>query len=396
MEFRPYFLGREWIKQGHQVTIVASSYSHLRRKQPVISGLISHENFDGIDYIWLYGKSYDGNGMARAINIFQYVLLAFWVTNRILKSGFDVIITSSTHPLDIFPALYSKIRLKIKLFVYEPHDLWPMALTELGGLSRWHPFVLLNSLGEYLSVKFSDIIISMHPGNILHLVKRGANPHTFHHIPNGINLEDWISTSDLGRVLASRLDELKALNKPIVMYAGSLSIANNVDLLLDAIYETRTSAQYVIVGDGPERSRLEFKSAQLKLPVVFLGQIPKREIPKALSYADICYVGFADNPLYKFGMSANKLWDYMMAEKPIILAISSCNDPVGEAGCGVTVTTGCSSDVAFAFEQIFNLKSSERRLWGKRGKKYVLENNLYSVLSAKCLELFEAGLKSKK
>lgn len=61
MEFRPYYLAREWVKMGHNVTIIAASFSHLRQKNPDISA-ITEEVIDGIRYIWLPVNKYQGNG----------------------------------------------------------------------------------------------------------------------------------------------------------------------------------------------------------------------------------------------------------------------------------------------------------------------------------------------
>ena len=48
MEYRPYYLAREWVKLGHNVTIVGANFSHLRNKQPACR----EEIVDGIHYVW--------------------------------------------------------------------------------------------------------------------------------------------------------------------------------------------------------------------------------------------------------------------------------------------------------------------------------------------------------
>jgi len=396
MEFRPYFLAKVWVELGHEVTVVGSSFSHVRVNQPKTNGLLSEENIDGIRYIWLYGMPYIGSGIKRAINILQYLLLSVTLLPKKLCNDFDVIITSSTYPLDIFPALLAKRSSKNALLVFEPHDLWPMALTELGGMSTKHPFVLINSAAEKIACKNSDIIISMHPGNIKHLVTKGAKYENFYHVPNGVNLSDWLDDNRDESSLRSKIASLKSKGHPIVMYVGSLSVANNIDFLIEAIQQTQHSAQYLIIGDGPERRRLDMLVKRKNLPISFLGFIPKLEIPDTLAQADICYVGFQFNPLYKFGMSANKLWDYMMAGKPIVMSIASCNDPVAEAGCGVTVSSGNSVDLAKALDGILDLSDAEREVMGSNGKQYVIENNSYDVLGKKCITIFEDNIRSKR
>jgi glycosyltransferase involved in cell wall biosynthesis len=396
MEFRPYFLAKVWIELGHEVTVVGSSFSHVRVKQPRTKGLVSEENIDGIKYIWLYGMPYVGSGINRAINILQYLFLSVTLLPKKLCKDFDIIITSSTYPLDIFPALVAKRSSKNALLVFEPHDLWPMALTELGGMSTKHPFVLINSAAEKIACKKSDIIISMHPGNIKHLATRGAKYENFYHVPNGVYLPDWSDYNHVESSLRPEIESAKKKGQPIVMYVGSLSVANNIDFLMEAIQRTQNSAQYIIVGDGPERRRLELLAKRKDLPIYFLGHIPKLEIPDTLAQADVCYVGFQFNALYQYGMSANKIWDYMMAAKPIVMSIASCNDPVEEAGCGVTVSSGSSVDLAKALDRILDLSDAEREVMGANGKRYVIDNNSYDVLGKRCITIFEDNIRSMK
>lgn len=392
MEFRPYFLARIWVELGHEVTIVASSFSHVRMRQPEVDGYISGQEIDGINYIWLHGSEYSGSGVKRAINIFQYVFLSIFALPRRISIDFDILIASSTYPLDIFPALLFRKLRKRTFLVFEPHDLWPMALTELGGMSPWHPFVLLNSLAEKVACKYSDSIISMHPGNIDHLESRGAKRENFYHIPNGVNIDDWVAGKEGQSSLSARIQLLKKSGKKLVMYVGSISIANDLDLLIEAVEQSNCNAEYVIIGDGPERHRLEAGARDRSLPIHFFGHIEKGEIPNILSLADVCYVGFMFNPLYRYGTSANKLWDYMMASKPIVMSIDSCNDPVAEANCGITVNSGTSKDLATALDKILLLSDSDRETLGRNGREYVIKNNSYDVLAKKMLVIFENGL----
>jgi glycosyltransferase involved in cell wall biosynthesis len=396
MEFRPYFLGKVWSQLGHDVTVVGSSFSHVRVQQPSMDGFVTEESVDGIRYIWLYGIQYIGSGIKRAINILQYIFFSIILLPKKIDRNFDIIITSSTYPLDIFPALLFKWFSKNALLVFEPHDLWPMALTELGGMSPLHPFVLINAFAERIACETSNIIISMHPGNIDHLVNRGAKVNNFHHVPNGVNMEDWNVCNLVESSLLPKIGRIKKKNYPIVMYVGSLSLANDIDFLIDASQQTHNAAQYFIIGDGPERIRLEILVKRKGLPIYFLGHISKREIPSTLAHADICFVGFKFNSLYKYGMSANKLWDYMMAAKPIVMSIASCNDPVKDAGCGITVSSGKSKDLAKALDEILELSDAERQVLGNKGRKYVVENNSYDVLGRRCMTIFEDNLAKLK
>ena len=73
MEFRPYYMAQEWIRQGHEVDIIAADYSHLRRKNPKVQRDWQIEEIDGIRYHWLRTGDYDGNGVRRALTMFRFV-----------------------------------------------------------------------------------------------------------------------------------------------------------------------------------------------------------------------------------------------------------------------------------------------------------------------------------
>jgi len=127
MEYRPYYLAREWVRAGHKVTIVAADQSHLRNKRVEMVSAIKHESIDGINYIWLRTIEYQGNGVKRAINMASFVGGLFRFNRQIVSIVRpDVVIASSTYPLDIFPCHFLAKKSGAKL-IYEIHDLWPLS-----------------------------------------------------------------------------------------------------------------------------------------------------------------------------------------------------------------------------------------------------------------------------
>ncbi len=73
MEFRPYYMAREWAKMGHRVRIIAGDFSHLRIKNPKVKNDFQKENIDGVEYYWLRTGDYHGNGVKRAMTMFRFV-----------------------------------------------------------------------------------------------------------------------------------------------------------------------------------------------------------------------------------------------------------------------------------------------------------------------------------
>ena len=176
------------------------------------------------------------------------------------------------------------------------------------------------------------------------------------------------------------------------MYTGTISVANDLDFLLRAISKIDDNIAPVFFGHGTELKSLIKLSEKLKINSYFLGTINKEQIPAELKFADICYVGFLKNILYQYGVSANKIWDYMMSSKPIILSIDACNDPVTEANCGITVNSHDEEDLKGAINRLINLSENDLRKLGANGKKYVIENNSYDKISNYAIELLIISL----
>ena len=372
----------------------------LKRKQPGGNFIYKKENIDGVDYIWVYGNKYSGNGIMRALNIITYSFLSCFLFFY-LRKDYKVLINSSTHTIDIFPLLTYKFfnklffRSKKIISVFEPHDLWPMVLTEIGKMSKYHPFVLINSIGEKLSSITSDLIVSMHPGNINHLELRGANRNDFYHIPNGINVDDWSDKENLPIDIEKKLTKIQSSGARIIMYAGTISVANDLSFIINAIPRVKQKIVPIFFGSGTEVSSLKKLCKDLEVEAYFFGSIEKKQIPSALKFADICYVGFLKNKLYKYGVSANKIWDYMMSSKPIILTINSCNDPITDANCGITVKTHKQEDLVDAINNLVSMSRKDLKQLGMNGRSYVIKNNAYDTISDNFMNILNTYLNEK-
>ena len=97
MEFRPYYLAREWVRLGHTVDIIAADFSHIRRENPAVKHNYQMDIIDGIHYHWIKTGSYEKNGIKRAITMARFVGSILLHAQRIVKAlQPDVVICSST------------------------------------------------------------------------------------------------------------------------------------------------------------------------------------------------------------------------------------------------------------------------------------------------------------
>lgn len=387
MEFRPYYLAREWVLAGHQVQIVAASHSHIRSRQPQLEAdQVKDELIDGIQYRWYPTPAYAGNGVGRVKNMLSF-MRQLWRDAKVLANDFkpDVVIASSTYPMDIWVA---KRLAKIAgaILVFEVHDLWPLSPIEIGGMSRWHPFIQICQITENVAYRDADLVVSMLPNIASHAVGKGLPLDRLSIVPNGFSMSDW----QVGSVQALRNDIQLAINAArdagelIVVYAGSHGLPNALDNLLNSAKCLREQPiRFVLVGDGHERQRLaERVLTEYIENVKMFEPIPKAQVATLLAQCDMAYLGAPSHPLYRFGVSPNKMLDYMMAGIPLLYAIEAGNDPVAEADCGLTVPSENPEALAAAIRQIAAMTVDGRRAMGANGQAYASAHHAYDVLAA--------------
>ncbi|MCD4745760.1 MAG: glycosyltransferase family 4 protein [Bacteroidales bacterium] len=389
MEYRPYYLAREWINDGHKVYIIAASQSHVRTNQPNVRNDFQEKIIDGINYIWIKTFAYKGNSFGRIKNMFDFTRKLWFNSKKIAKKYQpDVVIASSTYPLDNYPARRISKFAKAK-YIYEVHDLWPLSPMELGGYSKWHPFIIIMQRAENFAYKNIDAVVSMLPKTISHMVSHGLNPEKFNYIPNGICPDEWNENNKIPEKHKSILENIQKEGNKIIAYTGSHGIANALDNFINAAEILKNKKiSFVLIGKGPEKENLKKLTQSKELNnVIFLDSISKNEIPDLLSYFDILYIGLKHQPLFRFGISPNKMIDYMMAGKPIIQAINAGNNMVEEANCGISVTPDTPDETAEAIIKLINLSDGERKIIGEKGRKYILKNHNYTKLAEQFINI---------
>jgi glycosyltransferase involved in cell wall biosynthesis len=380
--FRIYYLAKNWLQDGHKVTVVAATYSHLRNKQPETSGV---EEIDGITYLWLKTPRYKGNGIMRVLSMIVFMMQLFLHLPQILRlSHPNFIIGSTVYLLDMFPAWVMKKLSGAKL-VFELHDLWPLSPMELGGMSKWHPFIMMLRVAEWWTYKVSDKIISILPYTHEYMSKFGIKKEQVKYIPNGIMQEDWHHNPAQPVQYLDKVKQLKAIGKFIICYAGSHGISNDLMHLIKAaeiLKKTVHDVHILFIGDGPVKHELMRYAQKIGLDnVEFLDRVSKREITQLLTEMNALFFAVMPKNLYKYGIGLNKLFDYMMAQQPIIGAWNDKYDMLQEVGCGITIEPADPQAIAEAIIMISKLPEEIRTMMGLKGKQYVVSHHNYRFLA---------------
>jgi glycosyltransferase involved in cell wall biosynthesis len=165
-----------------------------------------------------------------------------------------------------------------------------------------------------------------------------------------------------------------------VMYLGAHGQANALDVLIRAakILQDRgyREIRFLLVGDGPEKPGLMALAKELGLRnVEFREPVPKSEVPKALREADAFLVQLGGTEVYRYGISSNKLFDFMAAGKPVFSSVAAPKNPVEEAQCGFTIPPRDPEALAEAIVKLYRMPPEERAEMGERGREYVEEHH---------------------
>jgi glycosyltransferase involved in cell wall biosynthesis len=396
MGYRTYYFAKEWINAGHEVLVVTASYSHLRQRQPEEVLEATNRNgssqawlqmIEGVPYLVLKTPAYQGNGAKRVVNMLAFVWYLLTVAKKeILQFKPDIVIASSTYTWDNWPAAFYAWKCKAK-YIYELHDIWPLSPMELGRMKWWHPFIWSLQRAENFACRKADKIISILPGTKDHLVEHGMRPEHFTHIPNGIMLEEWDARFAVPTEVLKSIEAYRKGKCFLLGYVGGHGLSNALDTFVEASSDERVKdVGFVCVGKGPEKERLIQKARQEQRDVLFLDAVPKKCVPELLKLFDVLYLGWNKSPLYRFGVSPNKIYDYMMAGVPILHAVDAYNDPVKEAGCGLSVQPEDSGALCEGVRKLMGISVCDRVQMGRKGTDYILKNHVISELARRFLD----------
>jgi glycosyltransferase involved in cell wall biosynthesis len=372
-------LGAELVRKGHQVTVIASRFNYLTRTQRS-SAIGNDETHSGVRFRWLDTGGYRGNDRRRLRSMLAFTarsILAGWR----LTPHPDVVIASSPHLLTVISGLVLSRRHRVPL-VLEVRDLWPSALVDLGGIRAGGLTHRALEFLERFGYRVADRIVIVPPHADRRVAELGTSPSRCVHIPNAASIDPESAASVPGS-LATIFDA--AAGHDVLLYAGAQGVSNGLDVVVSALDVLRATSPSVydrlaviLVGDGGEHAHLvALADASAHPRLWFHPAIDKDLVPDALRRATLLLVAFADAPVYEYGLSPNKLFDYLAMGRPVILATRLDDDPVTVNGVGRTYEPGSGASLAEAIEDLLGRSPEERASMGERGRRLVASQ--YSI-----------------
>ena len=278
----------------------------------------------------------------------------------------SLVIGSTVHPLAAASGALLARRYRVP-FIFEVRDIWPETLIALGRTRRNGPFAVLLGMLERWLCRQACRIVSVLPGYGNYVRDRNIPAREVVYIPNGVNLDN------IGEPVAYRKQDTFRIT-----YLGAHGTANDLQTLVRAmeIIELEhgiASIECHLVGAGPMKQALvDYCAGKGMKQVIFHPPVNKTAIAATASGTQAFVLCGRNLPsLYKYGISMNKIPDYMAMGRPVIIAIESINNPVIEADAGVCVRPEDPEELAGSIMKMAQMSEAELSAMGLRGRRYV-------------------------
>jgi glycosyltransferase involved in cell wall biosynthesis len=387
---RHFFLASELVKRGHKVFIIASDFSHFSRSHMSGSPISAAktETIDGVEFLWIPSIGYNKNLLRRLFSTFEFAKKAWGPALACAKLETpDIIVGSSPQMAAANMARRLARRLKVP-FVLEVRDIWPLSAQELGNFSNLNPLIAYFKRVEKKLYREADAIVSVlsHAGS--YFSKCGVVKE-IHYIPNFVNL-----------AMAEPPPFKEIRSNFVAIYLGSLGIANNLETVVKAAHLIATeyknnTIQVRIVGNGPTKLGLMKLAEDLNAKNIFFDDpVAKDQVGAILAEADVFLLPLKRAKVFKYGVSPNKLFDYMLMARPTIFAVETPEDPISRSGGGVCVSSEDPRAMARAIIEVSQMLPDERKDMGLRAFQYVRENHSLQKASLQFEEVLRSVLNS--
>lgn len=381
---RHYELAQKLIHQGHRFTIVASDRSYLTGERPVAETPATAVSANAVRVLRAYTyPSLHRSFFWRVVAFFSFMMTS---VKTALGAG-EVDLVMGTSP-PIFQAISAWLvaRIRRRPFLLEIRDLWPEFAIDMGvlrnrlliGLSRW--------LERFLYARATHLMVNS-PAYRDYLIDKGVAAEKITLIANGVD-PTMFNPDARGEQTRAAL----GLNGQFVItYAGALGMANDIQTILYAADRLRHEPRihFLMVGDGKERAPLEALAARLQLEnVMFAGSRPKSEMAEILAASDVCVATLKNIPMFRTTYP-NKVFDYMAAGRPVVLAIDGViREVVETAQAGIYVMPGDPQALAAAVRYLLD-HEEEKNSMSRRGRVYVEQHFNRAEQSRQFSELLE-------
>lgn len=378
---RHYSLAKYLINHDIKSIIIAGSLEHNTGKQRLKnSEKLKLEKCDDINFLWIRLQNHRLSSLkSRSINMMTFFRKLIFINFDEVIEKPQLIIGSTVSPFAALGAYLLSIKYHVP-FIYEVRDLWPKTLIEMKVIKKYgFPSLILNFIDFFLAKRSKKIIVLM-KGGVSFYVKKGIKKEKIVWISNGVEYKE-------------KMESKKEKNNKIfkLTYLGSMGPSNSLETIIYAMnyikknYNLQDQIQLELIGEGSLKEYFKNLSKKLSLKnVIFKKPILKDNVHETLSSSDALILAMNNFPLlYQYGVSFNKLFDYLLSARPILFASCAKYDIIKASKSGMISKSGDYKKLAKNIIRMKNLTDLEKNKYGNNGRKYVIKNFLYQNLSEK-------------
>jgi glycosyltransferase involved in cell wall biosynthesis len=398
---RHYWFAKYLKKKGYKPVVFVCNAKHGVKDQWIeTKDLWTEKQADeiGVPYVFVYAPTYEGNGKDRIVNMVSFY-------RNVQKAGKqyaklhgkpDVIIASSVHPLTLVAGIKLAKHFGIKC-ISEVRDLWPESIFAYSGRIKNNSlFGKLLYRGERWIYKKSDALIFTMAGGVDYIKEHGWDREhggpidldKVFHINNGVDLKQFDYNLEHYQIEDPDLEDPNIFK---VVYTGSIRKVNNLGLLLDTAKRVNDSnIRFFIWGDGDELDALKRRVQDENINnVIFKGRVDKKCVPYIVSHADLNIAHNTPSSLHKYGISMNKVFDYLAAGKPMLSDFPCVYNPSIQNNAGFEVAVPDAKSIAREIERIRSMPETELINVGKNARNAAEQQFDFRVLTQKLIEIIE-------
>ena len=369
--------------QGIDCTIFSASTIHntdinlIQGKEEYIE-----RQYGDLRFVHIRCSGYTKTDLKRIINMEQFA-------NRFKKVAENYpipdVVIADTYCISYKP-IYKYCKKHGIPFVVDVRDLWPQSIIEYLHFSEKNPVIRIMFNMERNMYLDADRIIFSFDGGYDYIRDRKLDKQIpkqkVFYINNGVDLDEFNRNSREYRLSDCDLDDPNHFK---VVYVGSIRKANNLGLLLDAAKKvTNQRIKILIWGTGDELEELKARVYKEKIDnVIFKGCTEKKYVPYITQRADLNLIHNNPSSIFKYGISFNKLFDYMASGKPSLTTFPCIYNPAVYEGAGVDVDDPTPERIARRIDQ---LSKSDLTGFADRAKNAALKYD-YKVLSQRLFEI---------
>lgn len=381
-------LSQQWVARGHAVTVLTGYPNHpTGRVPPPYQGVywwqLRHEWQQGVRVIRVPLLPAANRGTLRRSCAFASFGLSAAAVAPWLRRA-DVVIATSPQPLTLLAGL-TRQRVRATPLIVELRDLWPEQLAGVGYADHAPPVRLLRALVRRCYARARHIV-TVSPAFAPVLQRDyGVSPSKISLIPNGVDLEFFTPSAPSSRLLFNFTTD-----QFVVGFVGTLGLSQRFEPVLAAaaaLQPSHPEIQFLLIGDGANRERIETASAALRLRNLHVyGLQPRQQMPGILAGLDLALVLLEDNPYFRVALPS-KMFELMAMERPIaLMAEGVAQDVLTQARAGVSVRDATElADVILRFQS----SPALRRTLGVQGRQFVTAHYNRAQLAAQYIQLLE-------